>query len=186
MRDGWRQKVLPIGGDLELKGLGLTDEHKDILLNEVNFVINSAASVNFDDPILESLNINYFGALRMFDIIEQSKSIIAMAHVSTAYVNSNRPGFIEEKIYPLRNGLEPEDYISQILKLNPEQCAERKKDIIGDYPNTYTFTKSCAERVLMKRIANGCPKNVAIIRPSIVCGTEKNPMMGWTETLSAG
>jgi hypothetical protein len=75
-------------------------------------VINSAASVNFDDPILESLNINYFGALRMFDIVEQSRSIIAMAHVSTAYVNSNRPGFVEEKIYPLRNGLEPEEYIS--------------------------------------------------------------------------
>ena len=70
MRDGWREKVMPIGGDLELKGLGLTDEHRDILLNEVHFVINSAASVNFDDPILESLNINYFGALRMFDIIE--------------------------------------------------------------------------------------------------------------------
>ena len=53
-----------------LKGLGLTDEHREILMTEVHFVINSAASVNFDDPVLDSLNINYFGALRMFDIVE--------------------------------------------------------------------------------------------------------------------
>lgn len=31
-------------------------------------MINCAASVNFDDPILEALNINYFGTLRMLDL----------------------------------------------------------------------------------------------------------------------
>ena len=55
LRTGWRSKVFPIGGDLTLEGLGLSAEHKNILMNEVDVVINSAASTNFDDPILESL-----------------------------------------------------------------------------------------------------------------------------------
>ena len=69
LRQGWKSKIFPIAGDLTLEGLGLSQEHKNILLNEVDLVINSAASTNFDDPILESLNINYFGAMRLFDIV---------------------------------------------------------------------------------------------------------------------
>ena len=44
-----------------------------------------------------------------------------MTHVSTAYVNSNRFGFIDEKIYSMWNNKEPEEYVSEILKMNPEQ-----------------------------------------------------------------
>ena len=31
-------------------------------------MINCAASVNFDDPLHDALNINYFGCLRMLEI----------------------------------------------------------------------------------------------------------------------
>ena len=70
MRTEWRNKIFPIGGDLTMKGLGLSQDSLQILLNEIDIVINSAASVNFDDPIHEALNINFFGALRLMDIIE--------------------------------------------------------------------------------------------------------------------
>jgi alcohol-forming fatty acyl-CoA reductase len=69
MRKGWTAKVAPISGDLTLSGLGLSAEHKEILLNEVEIVINNAASVNFDDPLLDALNINYFGCMRILDIV---------------------------------------------------------------------------------------------------------------------
>ncbi|MFM7850992.1 MAG: SDR family oxidoreductase [Flammeovirgaceae bacterium] len=60
-----------------------------MLLNNVQIIINSAASVSFDDPLLESLNINYFGNLRMLELAKSCKNIQAFCHVSTAYVNSN-------------------------------------------------------------------------------------------------
>jgi thioester reductase-like protein len=69
MRKGWASKVAPIAGDLTLSGLGLSAEHREILLNEVEIVINNAASVNFDDPLLDALNINYFGCMRILDIV---------------------------------------------------------------------------------------------------------------------
>jgi fatty acyl-CoA reductase len=35
MRQNWPSKVFPIAGDLTLSGLGLSAEHREILLNEV-------------------------------------------------------------------------------------------------------------------------------------------------------
>lgn len=51
-----------------MKGLGLTAEGLHILQNEIDIIINCAASVNFDDPLQEALTINYFGALQLMEI----------------------------------------------------------------------------------------------------------------------
>ena len=60
--------MFPIAGDLTMNGLGLSQEHRETIINEVDIIINCAASVNFDDPLLEALGINYFGTLRMLDL----------------------------------------------------------------------------------------------------------------------
>ena len=49
------QKIVPIQGDLFLEKLGMTFEDRNIVTNEVDVIINSAASVNFDDPLQEAL-----------------------------------------------------------------------------------------------------------------------------------
>lgn len=68
MKEGWKGKVAPIVGDLTLKKLGISNEDRALLIEEVDIIINIAASTNFDDPLLEALNINYFGCLRMLDL----------------------------------------------------------------------------------------------------------------------
>jgi len=68
MKEGWKTKVVPIVGDLTIKKLGISNEDRAVLIEEVDILINSAASTNFDDPLLEALNINYFGCLRMLDL----------------------------------------------------------------------------------------------------------------------
>lgn len=120
--------------------------------------------------------------MRILDIVHQSKSIVTFTHVSTAYVNSNRSGRIDEKIYDLEGGKDPEKLIEEILKLNPQQVIDREKEIIGKYPNTYTFTKALTERVLKKRVGKA---KITIVRPSIVISSMNEPIVGWTETLSA-
>lgn len=148
----------------------------------MDIIINNAASVNFDDPLLDALNINYFGVMRLLELAKVSRKKAIFTHVSTAYVNSNRAGRLEEKVYELDGGKDPEEFLDEILKLNPQQVIEREKDIIGKYPNTYTFTKALTERVLKKR--HGDVK-ITIVRPSIVISTFKEPFLGWTETISA-
>ena len=136
-----------------------------MVCSETNIVINCAASVNFDDPLLDALQINYFGCLRMLELAKECQNILGFTHVSTAYTNSNKTGhvFIEEKVYDTDN--DPEDIVAGIMALNPQKVQEDEMTLIGDYPNTYTYTKSLAERAL-KKLHGNVP--TSIIRPSII------------------
>ena len=58
-------KVVPISGDLIAENLGISPEDRAMVTSECDIVINCAASVNFDDPLLVALEINFFGCLRM-------------------------------------------------------------------------------------------------------------------------
>jgi alcohol-forming fatty acyl-CoA reductase len=49
------QKVVPIAGDLVIDRLGISAEDRAILVAEVDIIINCAASVNFDDPVLDAI-----------------------------------------------------------------------------------------------------------------------------------
>jgi fatty acyl-CoA reductase len=68
MRANWNLKIFPIAGDLSLKRLGISEIHREVLLKEVQIFINCAASVNFDDPLMDALNINYFGVMRVMEL----------------------------------------------------------------------------------------------------------------------
>ena len=58
-------KIGPIQGYRIVEGLGISDEDHKMINENVDIFINSAASVNFDDPLKDALNINYFGSQRM-------------------------------------------------------------------------------------------------------------------------
>jgi hypothetical protein len=38
--------------------------------------------------------------------------------------------------------------VDEIMKMTPEQLQKHELEIIGLYPNTYTFAKAMAERML--------------------------------------
>ena len=176
------EKVKPIAGDLIIDKLGISPSDRAILRQEVNVIINSAASVNFDDPLLDAIQINYMGALKMQDLAFECENLAAHVHVSTAYVNCNRPGgLIEEKIFDLE-GEDPEDIIAKIQNMNPQYITDNEKTLIGGYPNTYTYTKSMAERTFKKRCAN---LPAAIVRPSSITACLNEPFAGWTDTIAA-
>lgn len=69
------------------------------------------------------------------------------------------------------------------MAMTPEQQDERLPKILGDWPNTYTFTKSMAERTLLKRRRHDIP--MLILRPSIINASYTDPFPGWTDTFSA-
>jgi len=54
--------------------------------------------------------------------------------------------------------------------------------IIGGYPNTYTFTKFLTEHMLLK-MKGDIPLN--IVRPTIIGGSYREPMEGWVDSVSA-
>lgn len=85
-----------------IEELGLSQKDKNAIIDEVEVILNSAASVNFDDPLKQALLINYFGAKRMLDLAKLCPKLKVFSHVSTCYVNCNlKNGQVEEKVYPL-------------------------------------------------------------------------------------
>ena len=54
--------------------------------------------------------------------------------------------------------------------------------LIGNYPNTYSYTKSLAEKMLSKKRGN---LKLVICRPSIVGASFNEPYKGWCDSLSA-
>ena len=69
------------------------------------------------------------------------------------------------------------------MKMTPEKQDENLHKILGAWPNTYTFTKSMAERTLRKKRPQNLP--MVLLRPSIIIGGYNEPVEGWCDTLSA-
>merc|ERR1712241_127853 len=90
---------------------------------------HSAATVRFDDLLTRSVSMNVRGTKELMDLAKEMKNLISFVHVSTCYVHCHRQNeVIREEIYP------PEKY--------------SVKEVIGERPNTYTFTKAITEQLV--------------------------------------
>ncbi|CDW80559.1 male sterility protein [Stylonychia lemnae] len=174
-------KIFPIEGDITKDNLALSQSDRQTLINELDVVINCAASVDFNERLCDALQINYFGCHRMYELASQCKNLAVFTHVSTCYTNCEKRGFIKEQIYDI--GKDPEQVIDDILRMTPQLQDQNLQQILGEWPNTYTFTKSMAERTLQKIRRPDIP--VVILRPSIIGGSLSEPLVGWTDTFSA-
>jgi alcohol-forming fatty acyl-CoA reductase len=59
------------------------------LVQEVDVIISSAASIDFQASLSEILQVDYFGAAKMLDLAKECVRKPVFHHVSTAFVNSN-------------------------------------------------------------------------------------------------
>jgi thioester reductase-like protein len=70
-----RAKLKPIAGDLIIDKLGISPEDRAELVQNLDIIINCAASVNFDDPLLDAIQINYFGCMRMLELAKECQKL---------------------------------------------------------------------------------------------------------------
>jgi thioester reductase-like protein len=75
-----------VAGDIERRGLGLSDEARRRLQGEVTTVLHCAASVSFDLPLDESREVNVEGTRRMLEFARSCPQLQRFSYVSTAYV----------------------------------------------------------------------------------------------------
>jgi alcohol-forming fatty acyl-CoA reductase len=151
-----------------------------MIIDKCDIIINSAASVNFNDPLQEALQINYFGCQRVLELAKECKHLEIFTQVSTCYVNCNRLGYIEEKIY--NPDADVGSIVQNIMNMTVQDIKASESKLIGDYPNTYTFTKMMAEKQLVQSKGD---LNVVIWRPAIIASSISDPFPGWTDQLSA-
>ncbi|XP_050493518.1 fatty acyl-CoA reductase 1-like isoform X9 [Bombus huntii] len=172
-------KVYPVKGDVSLPDLGLSREDRNLLLEKVNIVFHSAATVRFNEPLHVAVNVNTKGTARVIELWSELKHPISFVHVSTAFSNANLHE-IEEKVYT--TSLKASEVIDMCDKFDKTSINEIENRILKTYPNTYTFSKNLAEQI----VASKCKDlPAAIVRPSIVGASLEEPCPGWIQGTSA-
>ncbi|CAG9838746.1 unnamed protein product [Diabrotica balteata] len=140
----------------------LSESDRKLLIDNVNIIYHSAASVRFDDFLKDAILLNVRGTREVAKLALELKNISVLVHISTTYCNCDR-FLIEEKLYPSHGNWEEairlaEECDEQILKVLSEKY-------ISPMPNTYTYAKQLGEQV----INDMCNKKIPtmIVRPSI-------------------
>lgn len=169
------EKIVPIDSDLTAPGLGLSDNDRKLLENKVNVVIHSAASVKFDAPLKDNLRDNVYGTKSILELCDSIKSLNALVHVSTAYSNCHLFD-IDESLKPLANN------IDQVVRsVEDATCGPTNERLLEGRPNTYTYTKALAEHFVARHEGK---YPIAIVRPSIVISSNKEPCEGWVDNVN--
>lgn len=73
-RPGFARKVVLIDGDMADVGLGLSPEHKSLLLS-THIVIHGAATVRFDEKMRIAAHINARGTKEVLSIAEEMTNL---------------------------------------------------------------------------------------------------------------
>jgi thioester reductase-like protein len=85
------ERLTAVAGDIEQRGLGLSDRTRERLSSEVGTVLHCAASVSFDLSLADSRSVNVEGTRRMLDFARSCPRLERFSYVSTAYV-AGEPG----------------------------------------------------------------------------------------------
>ena len=108
-------------------------------------------------------------------------------HVSTAYCNTELRTVPEEiqdcgdptHLVTLTKVGGPRCSLCQVM--DPNMVNSLTPHMIGEKPNTYTYTKALGESVVQQE---GGSLPVAIVRPSMVVAAWREPTPGWVENLN--
>ncbi|CAH2101865.1 unnamed protein product [Euphydryas editha] len=169
-------KVVAIVGDMQLPGLGLSEVDRKLLTSRVTIIINSAATVKFDEKLSIATGINVRGTVEVIKLAKECRNLKAITHVSTAFSNTHLK-YIGEKIYDPPITVEALDAVSQ---LDDDIIEAILPGLLGQRPNTYCFTKAVAEEAV-RVYGEGMP--ICIVRPSVVISTYEEPVRGWTDSM---
>ncbi|XP_049883805.1 fatty acyl-CoA reductase wat-like [Pectinophora gossypiella] len=173
----FRHKVVVVPADCEAAGLGLTISDRQMLVDKVNIIFHSAATVKFDEHLRAALVTNVRAPLHLLRLARDMKGLDVLMHISTAYSNSHLP-LIEERFYSCDANCE--QLHQMVDKLTDSEIDNALPTILGPWPNTYTFTKALAEKELRVN-AGGMP--IGIFRPAIVTSTAKEPLKCWIDNM---
>jgi nucleoside-diphosphate-sugar epimerase len=145
------------------------------LVLHVDYIINCAASIDFNLELQEAIIQNVDGLLALIEFAKKN-SIKNFIHISTAYVSPHGE-YAKEKFIKMKN-------LGNISKLYSNIKSDKItfNDVIKKiyFPNTYCFTKCLAEKFIEKELINNNNNTFfQIIRPSIITNSVKIPYPGW-------
>lgn len=202
-----QEKIHVVGGDLTLERFGLDSASYDELTRRITLVVNSAATVTFDERLDLAVELNTLGPQRLLRFAKDCGDV-PFLHVSTCYVCGARSGVIAEDFSAPETSLEKLPYVAdgdridldglvetlraEAAKLrlqygaDTDACRQRLIDAGMEqsrhfgWNDTYTFTKWIGEQMLV-RDRGGVP--LTVFRPAVIESSYEEPAPGWIDGL---
>ncbi|RDX87381.1 Fatty acyl-CoA reductase 2, partial [Mucuna pruriens] len=198
-------KLVPVVGNVCEHNLGLDEDISNVIEDEVDIIVNSAANTTFDERYDTAININTIGPCRLMNIAKKCKKLKLFLHVSTAYVNGQRQGRIMERPFSIGECIAREKFMSEVSPTYlPTLDIEGEINLVSNYKgdiednllaqkmkeiglerarrygwqDTYVFTKAMGE-MMIDKLRGDIP--VVVMRPSVIESTFSEPFPGWME-----
>jgi fatty acyl-CoA reductase len=129
-------RVKAVPGDVGQDGLGLDDAGRAALAAS-DIVIHSAATVSFDAPLTQAVEINLLGPARVGAALAASGSGAHLISVSTAYVASTHQGEAKEELLSENRftlDIDWEDEVKAARRLRDDlQAASRRTERLAGF-----------------------------------------------------
>lgn len=68
------KKLIAVGGDVGEENLGLSSQDRTTLINTVQIVFHSAATLDFEADLRNTTNINLLGTRRVVELCQEIKN----------------------------------------------------------------------------------------------------------------
>jgi fatty acyl-CoA reductase len=133
------RRVHAVAGDVGQDGLGLDDDGREAL-RKAGVVIHSAATVSFDAPLTQAVEINLLGPSRVAGAMAECGSNAHLIAVSTAYVASTHQGEAKEEL------LSENRFTLAIAWEEEVRAARRLKDDLDDASRRPTMLRGFTKR----------------------------------------
>ncbi|XP_073949653.1 putative fatty acyl-CoA reductase CG5065 isoform X3 [Choristoneura fumiferana] len=155
------------------KGKNVSERLTELLKSMIQVVFHSAANIDMSAKLTDTINVNTKGTAELVRLCKGMQQLQAFVYVSTAYSNCNR-NLVDERVYEPVTSI---DAVYEIYeKLDKVENALYLHNLIEGRPNTYTYSKSLAEKIIDSEIV-GIP--AVIVRPSVIVSPIKTPLPGW-------
>ncbi|KAG0547477.1 hypothetical protein BDA96_01G083700 [Sorghum bicolor] len=99
------RKLVPVVGDIREANLGITQELAHRIQDEVDIIVNSAGNTTFHERYDVAMDTNTLGPIRIMSFAQRFRRLKLFLHVSTAYVNGQRQGVVQEKPFCLGDSI---------------------------------------------------------------------------------
>lgn len=81
-------RIRLVAGDVSQEKLGLSDMDRQLLKDNINIIIHSAATLDFGETLKTTVDINLLGTRRVVELARECSHLESLVHVSSCYVNS--------------------------------------------------------------------------------------------------
>ncbi|KAL3732063.1 hypothetical protein ACJRO7_028843 [Eucalyptus globulus] len=167
------------------------------ITQEVDVIINSAANTTLDERYDAALVANAIAPSRLLSFAKKCRKLSLFLHLSTTFVNGERPGILMEKAFQMgesridsstQSKLDVHheiNLVSDLIEtLPPNEVPQKLKEVglararMYGWQNVYQMTKAMGEMMIN---AGRGRVPVVIVRPSVIESTFREPFPGWIQ-----